>query len=170
MKSIRHAGTPTRTGTRTTAVRGAAIALVAVGLAQIVTIAAAAAAPTASPGVRITRIQYDSRGPDDHTNASINREFVVLRNTGSQPVALSGYTLRDKTGHVFAFTTAFTLAPGATIPIFSGKGSNTAAYRHWGASTYIWNNGGDTATLRDAQNHSLQSCSWKSVLPGYEDC
>ena len=116
------------------------------------------------------RIRYDSRGPDDHTNVSVNREFVVLRNLSAHTVELKGYTIRDKTGHVFRFATGLALAPNATVAIFSGKGNNTITYRHWGMSTYIWNNAGDTASLRDATNHLLQTCSWKKLAPGYKDC
>jgi hypothetical protein len=34
------------------------------------------------------------------------------------------------------------------------------SYRYWGSKGYVWNNGGDTAYLRDATNKAIDSCRW----------
>jgi hypothetical protein len=31
---------------------------------------------------------------------------------------------------------------------------------YWGSGNYIWNNTGDTATLRNASGKTLDTCSW----------
>jgi hypothetical protein len=36
------------------------------------------------------------------------------------------------------------------------------ASRYWGVSWYVWNNGGDSAYLRNSSGTSIDSCSWKS--------
>jgi len=34
----------------------------------------------------------------------------------------------------------------------------------------VWNNTGDTATLRDASGHLLDQCTWKGKSQGYVFC
>lgn len=41
-------------------------------------------AGVASAAIKIVKIQYDSPGTDDGSNASLNNEFVVIKNTGQR--------------------------------------------------------------------------------------
>lgn len=118
--------------------------------------ASAAAAPT----VQFSRAYYDSPGTDTRSNASLNAEYVALRNTSRTTVNLSQWTVRDKASHVFTFTTAFSLKPGATVYLHTGSGTNTTVHRYWGSKAYIWNNTGDAAYLRNAKGVQIDSCSW----------
>lgn len=36
------------------------------------------------------------------------------------------------------------------MTVHTGQGQDTAAHRYWGRDREVWNNEGDTATLRDA--------------------
>jgi hypothetical protein len=116
-------------------------------------------AGAATPAVRIVKVQYDSPGPDTRTNASLNAEWVALRNTTARTVTVTGWTLRDAQNHVYALGT-LTLGARATVYVHTGKGTRTAAHRYWGSGNYVWNNTGDKAILRDAAGRTLQTCSW----------
>ena len=107
--------------------------------------------------VRITGLNYDAPGAD---YVDPNGEWVELTNEGDAPVDLGGYTLRDEGTHVYTFG-PFTLAPGATVRVRSGRGTDTAADLHWGlADDAVWNNDGDTAYLRDASGTYVDSHSY----------
>ncbi|HST64430.1 MAG TPA: lamin tail domain-containing protein [Mycobacteriales bacterium] len=127
-----------------------------------------AEAAATAPAVRIVKIQYDSPGADTRSAASLNAEWVALRNTTARSVSLSGWTLRDAQNHVYAFGT-LTVAARATIYVHTGKGRNTAANRYWGSGNYVWNNPGDTATLRDPRK-VVQTCGWRSTGKGSITC
>jgi hypothetical protein len=66
-------------------------------------------------------------------------------------ISLYHWTIRDKASHVYTFTTAFSLKPGATVYVHTGSGANTSVHRYWGSKAYIWNNTGDTAYLRNTR-------------------
>lgn len=92
----------------------------------------------------IAYIEYDPSGNDRHG------EYVLLRNRASVPLNLTGWTLSDGNGrHTFIFPT-FTLAPGAEVKLWTRTGTNDASNLFWGSRRAIWNNNGDTATLKNA--------------------
>jgi len=102
----------------------------------------------AGASIDITGLQYDSPGADDGSNASLNAEWIQLTNTGSGAVTLTGWTITDAQSHRYAFPTA-TLAAHATVKVHTGHGTDTSTNRYWNSGAYIWNNTGDTATLRN---------------------
>ncbi|WP_308287027.1 lamin tail domain-containing protein [Actinomadura parmotrematis] len=133
--------------------------LLAVGAAAALVVGVAAAPAEAASAVQIYRVYYDSPGKDTRSNASLNGEWVQLRNTSSTARQLKGYKLRDKTGYTYTFGT-FTLKGKATVKVRTGKGTNTSANRYWGRGSYVWNNTGDTAYLRYPNGTAADSCSW----------
>lgn len=109
--------------------------------------------------VRITALHYDAPGSD---HMAPNGEWVELTNMGDQPVNLHGYTLKDAGTHLYTFS-AVVLAPGATVRIYSGVGTDTATELHWGlAGDAVWNNDGDTAYLYDSAGAFVDSYSYAS--------
>ncbi len=116
-------------------------------------------ASAASAAIKISKIQYDSPGSDDGSNSSLNAEYVVLTNTGSEAVSLTNWTLRDLANHVYSFD-SFKLGAGATVTIHTGKGNDTRTNVYWGSGWYIWNNDGDTATLKTGKGHTVDTCSY----------
>lgn len=62
---------------------------------------------------------------------------------------MTGWQLFDESGRVYVFP-RFTLVSGASVKIFTGKGSDSATELYIGRGSPVWNNDGDTATLRDA--------------------
>ncbi len=109
---------------------------------------------TVATGVMITHIEYDPPGRD------LDGEYVLLRNTGATPAELTGWTLRDgDSKHRFIFP-AFTLAPEATVQLWTKAGTNDAANLYWGSSGAIWNNDGDTGTLADGTGVLVSSFAY----------
>jgi P pilus assembly chaperone PapD len=140
-------------------------ALVAV-TSSLVTVTPADAAGV----VQFTRIQYDSPGTDTRSNASLNAEYVQVKNGTTRTVNLYRWYVRDVTGYVYRFASNFYLRPGATVTIRTGRGTNTATNRYWGRAGYVWNNTGDTAYLRTPSGALMDSCKWTRTAPGYKYC
>lgn len=127
-------------------------------------LAAAPGAEAAGPAVAVTRVQYDSPGPDDRSTASLNAEWVRLTNTTRGTVDLRGWTVRDATGHTYRFATTYRLGAGRHVWLHTGPGTDgrpDAGHRYWQSRAYVWNNTGDTATLRDAAGRTVDTCAWR---------
>src|SRR5262249_11066093 len=92
--------------------------------------------------VRILDVLFDLEGPQ------AQGEFVLIENDRAAVADLSGWTLSDAAKHVFTFP-LFTLAPGATVRIWTGQGHNDAENLFWGRRQAVWNNTGDIAILRN---------------------
>jgi len=117
------------------------------------------AATPAGASLRIVKIYYDSPGSDTGSNSSLNHEFVTMKNDGNKAVAMTGCTLRDTAGHVFRFP-RFKLQPGSSVSVHTGKGTNARHDLYWRSGWYIWNNDGDTATLRRRDGSTASRCSY----------
>jgi len=106
---------------------------------------AATATPTGD-GVVVAEIDADAEGND---NENLNDEYVVLANRGDEPVPLDGWTVSDEAGKTYEFGNC-TLAPGERVTLHTGSGEETATDVYWGKRQAVWNNDGDTVTVRDA--------------------
>ncbi|MCL4867833.1 MAG: lamin tail domain-containing protein [Anaerolineae bacterium] len=102
--------------------------------------------------IKITFILY---GP---TNGPLE-EYVTIANLGGTAQTMTNWTLRDEANHVFTFPT-FTLSPGAQVNVWTKSGSNTATNLYWNSAQAIWNNGGDTAFLRNAAGALISTCTY----------
>jgi lamin tail-like protein len=139
--------------------------------ARCVVTATPAAPTTPKPAVVVpkagdvlfTKAQYNSPGTDTGSNANLNGEWVRLTNKTTRTINLKGWTVRDRSAHVYTFTTAYYLGARASVYLLTGKGTNgkpAASYRFWGRAGYIWDNTGDAAVLRSPANKNIDSCSW----------
>lgn len=143
--------------------------LALVGLALGAVILPATAAQAATPVVEITKVYVNSPGSDTRSNTSLNAEYVVLKNTTSKTISLTGWTVRDKSKHIYTFG-SFSLGAGKYVTLHTGKGTNTSTNRYWGSGNYIWNNTGDEAYLRrPATSTNTDTCSWGTVS-SYKTC
>ena len=110
--------------------------------------------------MQISEIYYNSPGPDHGSNASLNAEWVLLHNTSGSPITMTNWILHDGgQKHTFRFGT-YTIAPHGYVKIHTGKGSRSQTNRYWNLSWYVWNNTGDTATLKDNHGNVLDRCSY----------
>ena len=101
-------------------------------------------------GVKIIHIEADAPGDD---NDNPNGEWLEITSQGTSSIDLTGYTLKDEANHIYTFG-PFQLAPGATVRLHSGPGEDTEKELYWGfVGQAVWNNGGDTAYLRDPQGN-----------------
>lgn len=135
-------------------------ALATAGLASVGVLTAIPA--DAASSIQFRTIYVNSPGSDTRSNTSLNAEYATLKNTSATTKTLTGMTVRDASSHVYTFGT-FKLAAGASVKLHTGKGTNTASNRYWGSGNYIWNNTGDTATLKSSTGTTLDTCSWGTV-------
>jgi endonuclease G len=111
-------------------------------------IGATAAPQPQLPQVTITNVVFDPPGDD------LAGEYVLLRNLGQAAATLTSWTLRDEAGAIYTFPT-FTLAASAEVRVWVKAGTNDGTNLYWGRSQPIWNNTGDTATLRDTSGAEI---------------
>ncbi len=105
---------------------------------------APAATTAAAIGVEIAHIEYDT--PD----REVDGEYVLIWNTNEFLMDLTGWTLSNSgSKNTFIFP-VFTLAPGAEVTLWTKRGKNDEAFLYWNSRKAIWNNDGDTGTLKDA--------------------
>jgi micrococcal nuclease len=121
------------------------------GLWACATDTAAGATATATSGstdgrVRVVEVNADAPGDD---NENLGEEYVVLENTGEEPLDLSGWTVSDEAAHTYTFGDV-TLDPGERVTLHTGSGTDSGESVYWGRSGAVWNNDGDTVTVRDA--------------------
>jgi hypothetical protein len=119
--------------------------------------------------VRDRRVASSCEALQPGSNASLNAEWLVLKNTSGKKRSLKGWTIRDNANHVYTFG-ALTLAPGATVKVHTGKGKNTGAHRYWQQGWYVWNNTDDRARLRRADGTLVDTCSWNGKEGGTKSC
>jgi Lamin Tail Domain len=114
----------------------------------------------AASRMQISEIYYNSPGRDTGSNSSLNAEWVLLHNTSGDRISMTHWTLHDGgQKHTFTFGT-FTIGPHGYVKIHTGKGSRTQTNRYWNLSWYVWNNTGDTATLKDTHGNVIDRCSY----------
>jgi hypothetical protein len=125
-------------------------------------LAVLALAPAAPAAIKITKIYFDSPGADTGSNSSLNAEWIRLRNTGSTGRYLTGWTIRDASGHVYRFGT-YRLRAGYAVTVHTGNGTNTRLNRYWRSDGYVWNNNGDTAKLKNRAGTLIDRCSYSGA-------
>jgi competence protein ComEC len=111
--------------------------------------------PTATDGgtasdsqvqLALAAVNADAEGDD---NDNLNDEYVVFENTGETELDLSGWTVNDAAGATYTFPDGATLDPSAQVTLHTGSGNDTSTDLYWGSGRAVWNNGGDTITVRD---------------------
>lgn len=87
----------------------------------------------------------------DPEGADLAREHVRLTNATAAPIDLGGWTLQDAAArpHRYTFPVPTPLPAGATLRLWTGRGSDGPSDRYWGRRQAVWNNTGDVATLLD---------------------
>jgi len=118
------------------------------------------AAPPVTPAdvaVNPDCCQFNSPGND---NYSKEEEYVCLTNSGRQAADMTGWYLRDDYGWGYTFP-KFTLAPGATVRVRTGCGTNSTTDLYWCKDgTAVWNNDGDTVSMYDGEGNLVSQYSY----------
>ncbi len=106
---------------------------------------------------KIVDLEYNPPGKRDRSK--LNEEYVEIKNVGKKLQDFAGWTLEDKAGHKFYFTSrredriswCSVLKPGESMKVYTGSGTNEryGTKRYFNYRMPIWNNiEGDRATLR----------------------
>lgn len=102
-------------------------------------------------------VHPDAAGND---NENPNDEYVTLSNAGNRTLELSGWTVTDEAGAGYAFPAGTTLAPGGSLRLHTGVGTDGDGHYYWGRTGAVWNNDGDTVTVRDAGGNVVATRSY----------
>ncbi|NEC90796.1 lamin tail domain-containing protein [Streptomyces sp. SID12501] len=123
----------------------------------------------AAGGVVIRHVWFDSPGSDNGSNASLNGEWVEIKNTGSASISLKGWILKDVANHKYTFAN-LKIGAGKTMKIRTGKGTDSAATKFQNRRAYVWNNTSDTAILTRANGSKVDDCKWTTSDPSDKAC
>jgi Lamin Tail Domain/Glycine rich protein len=115
--------------------------------------------PQPASAIQITRIYYNSPGPDTGSNHSLNAEWIRLTNTGRTVQQLRGWSITDAEGHLYRFQ-RLALRPGASVTVHSGYGRDTARDRYWSRRGYNWDNTRDLARLHSPHGTLADQCRY----------
>lgn len=115
--------------------------------------------PTATPIPGIYMIDIDYRPTPDPLN-----EFVEIENINIAPLeSMEGWTLRDENANIFTFP-RFSLMDNDTVKVWTKAGQNWPWDLYWGLTEPVWNDYGDCAYLRDADNNLVDKFCYGSIL------
>jgi hypothetical protein len=130
-----------------------------VAVVGVVVLVVLAAPAMASAAIRIARVRYNPPGINTGSTESLNRQFVVIRNTGDRRVILTGWTLVPlHEGRAFEFP-RFRLPGHHTVTIHTGTGTDRRYDLFWNRVDYVWMYT-HTATLRDDDGDRIDRCHW----------
>lgn len=118
------------------------LAIIFAALTISISLAAVAPGSIGTDIAKITGLNY--QGPD---------QWVEIANQGTGSIDLTGWTLMNQENQTYVFPANTTLKAGSRITVHSLDGSNTPSDLY--NSTLLWNEGGDSATLRDADGRII---------------
>ena len=96
----------------------------------------------------VEEINADAEGNDQD---NLNDEYVVFRNDGTTTLDLSGWTVSDEAGATYTVPDGYSIGAGETVTLYTGSGTNTDTELYWRSGSPIWNNAGDTVTVRNSE-------------------
>ena len=82
---------------------------------------------------------------------TLNAEWVVVRNPGTDSLNLSGWQLKDADRNVFVFPN-LTLNGGGAVQIHTISGTNTVIDLYWGETEPVWESGEEAQLLDPSGN------------------
>jgi len=115
-------------------------------------------APDSNGTLAVAAVNADAAG-DDREN--LDDEYVVFENAGTETLDLSGWTVEDEAGKRYAIPEGVTLAPGETLTLRTGSGTDTGTDLYWGAGSPVWNNDGDTVIVANATGERVLAESYE---------
>jgi len=109
--------------------------------------------PAGDGALEIETVNADAEGTD---RENLNDEYVVFRNGGDTELELSGWTVSDAAGATYTIPAGYTLPAGETVTLHTGSGTDTQTDLYWGSGSPIWNNDGDTVTVRNSDENIVR--------------
>ncbi|WEP00103.1 lamin tail domain-containing protein [Streptomyces sp. FXJ1.172] len=95
----------------------------------------------------------------DHSNRTLNKEWVDVTNGSRRVVNLDHWTLSDPNGHTYTFHHV-RLAGGATVRVHTGVGKDTRTDLYQDRRMRVWDRNADIATLRNDRGRVVDTVSW----------
>lgn len=86
---------------------------------------------------------------------NVEDEYVTFRNTSDEALSLSGWIVETEDEQRFVFPDRFTLDSGQNVTVHSGRGSDTETDVYWGTTGEVWDDDGDTITVRTADGREV---------------
>lgn len=113
--------------------------------------------------IKFAKIQYESPGVDTGSNASLNAEYAVIKNTGHKAVQLKGYQMTDlgTPGARFVFG-KYRLKPHHVVKVHTGKGRRSRNNLYFGRSDYFWHDDTDAGYLANRNGRRIDTCAYVS--------
>lgn len=96
--------------------------------------------------VEVGDVQPDPRGRDEE---HLNDEWIEITNAGREAVDLTGWTVADETASNRFELAGRSVAPGATLRIHTGSGTDTATDAYLDQREPVWSNSGETVLVAD---------------------
>jgi hypothetical protein len=90
----------------------------------------------------------------------VNKEFIRLTNTGSQPAHIGGWVLSNGS-YAYTFPVGLVVASGDSLVVRSGVGTNVPGTIHLNLTHYIWPKDAGTAILKNGAGNVVQTCRYK---------
>jgi competence protein ComEC len=109
--------------------------------------------PVTTGNVQIINIFVDGAGSSEPD------EYVEIRNDDTNSIQLQNWTLRDIADHIFTFP-SFVMEPGKVCRVYTNENHPEWCGFNYGSGSAIWNNGGDTAYLRDGNGTPIDDYSY----------
>ncbi|MEX1207436.1 MAG: lamin tail domain-containing protein [Acidimicrobiia bacterium] len=107
-------------------------------------------------GKVVIAVNYDAEGID---KANINGEWVQITNTSSSTVDLFDYVVERDT-YVYHFDQSMPVAPGTSVRLHVGFGSDNGSTAYWGKKRPVFNNFSGTVHLRTLDGRIVAEYSW----------
>jgi len=82
---------------------------------------------------------------------TLNAEWVVVRNAGTEPLNLASWQLKDSNKNTFTFPN-LTLNNGGAVQIHTIAGTNTVIDLYWGETQPVWQSGEEAQLLDPSGN------------------
>lgn len=109
--------------------------------------------------VLVTYVHVDPRGADVRGGGG---EFVQLTNIGPTVADVSGWSLRDRAGHVLRLPGRCYIGAGQVLHVHTAPGTNTATHVFAQRRAAILNNrDGDRLELIDATGRVVHVVNWE---------
>ena len=82
---------------------------------------------------------------------TLNAEWVVVRNAGTEPLNLANWQLKDSDGKIFIFPN-LTLNNNGAVQVHTIAGTNTVIDLFWGETDPVWQSGEEAHLVDPAGN------------------
>jgi uncharacterized membrane protein len=82
---------------------------------------------------------------------TLNAEWVIVRNAGTESLSLAGWQLKDSNRNVFTFPN-LTLNTGGAVQVHTVSGTNTVIDLYWGETEPVWQSGEEAQLLDPSGN------------------